>query len=194
MLPSHYQTDKTGKTGGRRQIVDRRRQRFCFLVGRRLFSDAPKLKVSLTDPPIFRDFVIVEASGDSLRMISQPFEEKIMISAEGRPIIGCQSADDRQAVGKWHFSKQPSTDKLGWWSPDYRPIINFGLYNACIHNIYEINSCICYFGIHFIGPCVQILSVFVFDFLVELFVWRFKINVTTYLKLMQHNAEYNLIY
>ena len=31
-------------------------------------------------------------------------------TTEGRPIIGCQSADDRQ-VGRWHFIKEPSTDR-----------------------------------------------------------------------------------
>ena len=46
-----------------------------FLVSRRIFVEAPKLKVSLTDPPIFRGFIISEASGD------------------GRPLIGRQSAD-----------------------------------------------------------------------------------------------------
>ena len=47
-----------------------------FFVGRRLFFvEAPKLKVLLTDPPIFRGFVIGEASGD------------------GRPMIGRQSVD-----------------------------------------------------------------------------------------------------
>ena len=46
-----------------------------FMVGRRVFCRSTKLKVSLTDPPIFRGFVIGEASGD------------------GRPMIGRQSAD-----------------------------------------------------------------------------------------------------
>ena len=58
------------------------------------------LKVSLTNPPIFMGFVIGEASGDGCPMIGRRFEEiVIMISAEGRLIIGCQSADDRQTVG-----------------------------------------------------------------------------------------------
>ena len=57
--------------------VGRRRHRFLLILGRptTFFVEAPNLKVSLTDPPIFRGFVIGEASGD------------------GRPMIGRQSAD-----------------------------------------------------------------------------------------------------
>ena len=65
------------------------------------FVEAPKLKVSLTDQPIFRGFVIVEASGDGRPMMGRRFDDFfIMISAEGRPIIGRQSADDRQTVSR----------------------------------------------------------------------------------------------
>ena len=65
------------KIGRRRPIVGRRRHRFWlnFWSADDFFVEAPKLKVSLTDPPIFMGFVIVEASGD------------------GRPMIGRQSAD-----------------------------------------------------------------------------------------------------
>ena len=30
-----------------------------------------------------------------------------MISVEGRPIMGRQSVDDLQTVGRWHFIKEP---------------------------------------------------------------------------------------
>ena len=65
------------KIGRRRPIVGRRRHRFLqiFWSADDFFIKAPKLKVSLTDPPIFIGFVIGEASGD------------------GRPMIGRQSAD-----------------------------------------------------------------------------------------------------
>ena len=54
-------------------------------------AGAPKLKVSLTDPPFFRCFVIGEALADGL------------------PIIGRQSVDDPQTVGRWFFFiKEPS--------------------------------------------------------------------------------------
>ena len=77
-----------------------------------IFVEAPKLKVSLTDPPIFRGFVIGEASGDGRPMIGRRFEEiYLMISVEGRPIIGRQSADNRQTVGRSHFIKEPSADR-----------------------------------------------------------------------------------
>ena len=49
-------------------------------------------------------FVIGEASGDGRPMIGpavgRRFEKIDMISAEGRPIIGLQSADDRQTVDR----------------------------------------------------------------------------------------------
>ena len=74
--------------------------------------EAPKLKVSLTDPPIFKGFVIGEASGDDRPTIGRRFEEiYLMISAEGRPIIGCQSTDDRQTVRRSHLIKQPLLDR-----------------------------------------------------------------------------------
>ena len=94
---------QNGKIGRRRPIVGRRRHRFwkIFWSADDFFVEAPKLKVSLTDPPIFRGFVIGEASGDGRPMIGRRFEDFfIMISAEGRPIIGRQSADDRQTVGR----------------------------------------------------------------------------------------------
>ena len=58
-------------------------------------------------------FVIGEASGDGFF---------IMISADGRPIIGRQSADDRQTVGQWQFIKEPSADRHRI-SAVWRPII-----------------------------------------------------------------------
>ena len=46
-------------------------------------------------------FVIGEALGVDRPTVGRSFEEiYIMISAEGRPIIGRQSADDRQTVGR----------------------------------------------------------------------------------------------
>ena len=81
------------------------------LFGNDFFVDAPKLKDSLTDPPIFRGFVIMTVreivkrwSADSRSTFFAEFY--IMISAEGRPIIGRQSTDDRQTVGRWYFIKE----------------------------------------------------------------------------------------
>ena len=70
-----------------RAIVGRRRHRVwqIFWSADNFFVEAPKLKVSLTDPPIFRGFVIGEASGDDRRW----------------------SAD----IGRWHFIKEPSADR-----------------------------------------------------------------------------------
>ena len=71
---------------------------FFFWSADDFFVEAPKLKDSLTDPPIFRGFVVGEASA----MVAPRFEEIYsLISAEGRPIIGRQSADYRQTVGRY---------------------------------------------------------------------------------------------
>ena len=85
ILQSHYPNRRSAdglrakfwKIGRRRPIVGRRRHRFWlnFWSADDFFVEAPKLKVSLTDPPIFMGFVIGEASGD------------------GRPMSGRQSAD-----------------------------------------------------------------------------------------------------
>ena len=81
ILQSHYpnrrsadgRRAKFGKIGRRRPIVGGRRHRFWlnFWSADDFFVEAPKLKVSLTDPPIFIGFVIGEASGDNRPMIGQ---------------------------------------------------------------------------------------------------------------------------
>ena len=83
ILQSHYpnrwspdgRRAKIGKIGRRRPIVGRRWHRFwkIFWSADDFFVEAPKLKVSLTDPPIFRGFVIGEASGDGRPMIGRRF-------------------------------------------------------------------------------------------------------------------------
>ena len=66
---------KFWKIGRRRPIVGRRRQRFwlIFWSADDFFVEATKLKVSLTDPPIFMGFVVGEASGDGRPMIGRRF-------------------------------------------------------------------------------------------------------------------------
>ena len=121
-----------------------------FLSADDFIDEAPKLKLSLTDPLIFRFFfVIIGASSDSRPMIGRLFEENyIMISANGRPIIGCQSPDDCLTVDRGHFIKDPSADRhrnrssCSRWLPDFRLIIDFALcyivYNAGFLIIYVI--------------------------------------------------------
>ena len=112
-----------------------------------------------------------------------------MISAEGRPIIGRQSADDRQTVGRLCFIKESSADRRryrpidGRWSPDCWPIIKCGLcnilYNACIHIMYEIKSFInAIFGFISLDLVYKYIICFfvVFGFLIVLFVCRFEIT------------------
>ena len=112
--------------------------------------EAPKLKVPLTNPPIFMGFVIGEASGgglpDDRPTIGQLFEDfVIMISAEGRPIIGRQSADDRKTVGRWHFIKKPSEDRRRI-SAFIRPMITrlSADHNVCLY----ICTCVILFTMH----------------------------------------------
>ena len=88
---------------------------------------------------------------------SQPtlWRNFIMISAKGRPIIECQSADDRQTVGRCHSIKESSAD-WRWISAVVRPMVArlsadhkmwFVFYSLIMHIsalfIYEIKSCIC---------------------------------------------------
>ena len=167
ILQSHYPNRrspdgrwaKNEKIGRRRPIVGRRRHRFwqIFWSADDFFVEAPKLKVSLTDLPIFRGFVIGEASGDGRPMIGRQSPDFLKIflswyrpkvarsSGVNRPTIARRSVDDilsknrRQTDARY----RPS---FGRWSPDCRPIINFGLcyivHNACFRIIYEIISCI----------------------------------------------------
>ena len=94
VLQSHYPNRRSAdgrrakfwKIGRRRPIVGRHRHRFwlIFWSADDFFVEAPKLKVSLTDPPIFIGFVIGESSGDD------------------RPMIGRQSADAWKKFSSWY--------------------------------------------------------------------------------------------
>ena len=134
------------------------------------------------------------------------FEEFfIMTSAEGRPIIGRQSADDRQTVGRWHFIKDPSADRRRI-SAVIRPMIArlsadhklwFVLYCLqCMYPHYLWNYILhlFYFWIHFIWPRVQVISGFCVGFPIELFIWRFEINVCTTSKRLQPNSGHSHIW
>ena len=88
--------------------IGRRRHRFwrIFWSDDAFFVEAPKLKVSLTDRPIFKSFEIGEASGDGHPMISRqsadglrkfPFWYWWMVARSlgvNRPTITRQSVDD----------------------------------------------------------------------------------------------------
>ena len=129
----------------------------------------------------------------------------IMISADGRPIIGRQSADDRQTVGRWHFIKEPSADRRRI-SAVIRPMIArlsadhklwFVLYSLqCRYPPYLSTHIVhlFHFGIYFIWRRVQVISGFCVGVLIELFVWRFKINVCTASKRLQLNSWHSLIF
>ena len=130
----------------------------------------------------------------------------IMISVEARPIIGRQSADNRQTVGRWHFIEEPSADRrrisavirpmFARLSADH--IFWFVLYCVqCIypHYLWNYIMHLFYFWIHFIWPRIQVRDIcFFVGFPIELFVWRFEINVSTTSKRLQPNSGHSLIY
>ena len=167
ILQSHYpyrrsadgQWAKIWKIGRRRPIVGRHRHRFwlIFWSADDFFVEAPMLKVSLTDPPIFRGFAIGGPSGDGRPMIgrqSADFLKKFTSwypptvarsTGVNRPTIARRSVDDLLSKNRRQTDAgcRPS---FGRWSPDCRSIIklilNFIVYNAYIHIIYKIKSCI----------------------------------------------------
>ena len=109
-----------------------------FFVGRRLFCRSTQVKSFVDRSANFHGFChrwsVGRWSPDDRSTVGRRFEGiYIMISAEGRPIIGRQSADNRQTVGRLSFTKESSADirryrpSFGRWSPDCRPIIKCGL-------------------------------------------------------------------
>ena len=76
-----------------------------FLVGRRVFCRSTQVKSFVDRSANFQGFChrrsVRRWSPDDRPTVGRLFEEIfIMLSAEGRPIIGRQSADDRQTVGR----------------------------------------------------------------------------------------------
>ena len=76
-----------------------------FLVGRRLFCRSNQVKIFVDRSADFYGFChrwsVGRWSPDNRPTVGRRFEQiYIMISAEGRPIIGRQSVDDRQTVGR----------------------------------------------------------------------------------------------
>ena len=118
-----------GKSGGRRPIVGRRRHRFwlIFWSADDFFVEAPKLKVSLTDPPIFIGFVIGETSGDDRPTVGRRFEEIFIM------IFGQRSPDHRASIGRRSPDGRPmpfyqriigrQTPDIGRHSVDGRPTV-----------------------------------------------------------------------
>ena len=136
--------------------------------------EAPKLKVSPTDLPIFKSFVVGEAPAIIVwwsTVSRRLFKEIYMISAVARPIIGRPLADYRQTVFRWHFIKEPSADRrqtsavirpmIARLSVDHKRLFCHIVYNACILIVYTKIICFCVW------------------FLIVPFVWRFEINVST---------------
>ena len=222
ILQSHYQNRqspdawwaKNGKIGRRRPIVGRRRHRFWqnFWSADDFFVEAPKLKVSLTDLPIFRDFVIGETSGDGrpmidrhsaviLKIFSSRYRPKVARSSGfNRPTIARRSIDDilSNNLRQTDAGYRPS---FGRWSPNCRSIRNCGVYMCDIVNNACVNTFIMkyimdwfYFGIHCNWPRVQVMSGFCVGFPIELYVWHFEINISTTSKRLQPNSGHSLIY
>ena len=171
ILQSHYPNRrspdgrwaKNGKIGRRRPIVGRRRHRFwqIFWSADDFFVEAPKLKVSLTDPPIFRGFVIGEASGDGRPMIGRQSADFLKIfSSWYRSKVARSSGDDRQTVGRWHFIKEPSADRrrisavirpmIARLSADHKLWVSlYCVYCMYSHDLWNYIMHLFYFGIYF---------------------------------------------
>ena len=154
ILQSHYpnrlsadgRRAKFWKIGRRRPLVGRRRYRFWlnFWSADDFFVEAPKLKVSLTDPPIFIGFVIGEASGDGRPMIGRQSADVLKkFTSWYRPKVARSSGVNRPTIARRSVDEVLSKNRrqteadIGRWSPDCRPIIKCGLcyifYNAYIH-------------------------------------------------------------
>ena len=172
ILQSHYPNRqspdgrwaKNGKIGRRRPIVDRRRHRFwkIFWSADDFFVEAPKLKVSLTDPPIFRGFVIGEASGDGRPMIGPTigrlFEDFFVMN------IGRRSPDHRASIGRrspdgrsmtfYQRTVGRQTPDIGRHSADDRPTVGRSLSLVCAllftMHVSTYFMHLFYFGIYFI--------------------------------------------
>ena len=117
-----------------------------FLVGRRLFCRSTQVKSFVDRSADFHGFChrwsVGRWSPDDRPAVGRRFEEiYIMISAEGRPIIGRQSADDRQTVGRCGFIEESSADRhryrpsFGRCSPDCRTMIKCDLCNIFITHV-----------------------------------------------------------
>ena len=150
-----------------------------FLVGRRLFCRSNQVKIFVDRSADFQRFLSsVKRRAMVARQSADFFEDFfIMISTEGPPIIGRQSADDRQTVGLWHYIKEPSADRrrisvIARLSADYKLwfvlFILFTIRVQCIHINYEIYHAF-FFILGFISfdliwPRVQVISGFCVGF------------------------------
>ena len=160
ILQSHYPNRRSAdsrwaiswKIGRRRSIVSRRRQRLwlnCWSADD-FFCRSTQVKSFFDWSPDFHGFChrwrVGRWSPDDRLTIGRRFEEiYIMISAEDRPIIGRQSADDRQTISRWGYIKDSSADRrryrpfLGRWSPACRSIIKCGLcYILIMHVLHYV--------------------------------------------------------
>ena len=135
-LQSHYSNRLSpdgrwaniGNIERRRPIVGWHRHRYLpifWSANAFFFVEAPKLKVSLADLSIFRDFVIVETSGNGRHFISWNRPKVASSSGVNRPTITRRSVDNILSNNrrKTDARYRPSFGQL---SPDCRPIINFG--------------------------------------------------------------------
>ena len=152
-----------------------------FLVGRRVFCQITQVQSFVYRSADFQGFCHRRSVGrwspDDRPRVGRLFEEFfIMLSAEGRPIIGRQSADDRQTVGRWDFTNEPSIDRL-WISAVSRPMITrlstdhkLWFMLCCLqwmyqHYLWKWIIQLCYFGIFFsLDLLYKYYLVFVLDF------------------------------
>ena len=163
---------------------NRRRFWQIFLSADNFFVEAPKLKVSLTDPLISRGFDIGEASGDGCPMIDRQSDDILKtFSSRYRPKVARSSGINRPTIARLSVDDILSNNcrqtdagygpSFGRWSPDYRPIINFVLYmcfinivyDACINTNYEIyHAFILFWDSFHLTSCTSNIWFFVLDF------------------------------
>ena len=105
---------------------------WIFFIGRRLFFvEAPKLKVSLTDPPIFMGFFIGEASGEYRPTVSRRFEVTSWQRSMVARSIGRLSPDDR-SMTFYQRTVGRQTPDIDRHSADDRPTVGRSLSLVCV--------------------------------------------------------------
>ena len=92
------------------------------------FVEAPKLKVSLSDPPIFRGFVVGDASGDGRPMIGRQSADFLKIfSSCCRPKVARSSGVNRPTISSLDgrsMTFPKCCPIVGRWTADDRPMQN----------------------------------------------------------------------
>ena len=170
-----------------------------FLIGRRLFCRSTQVKSFVDRSTDFQGFChrwsVGRWSPDHRPTIGRHFEvfsswyRPMVARSSGvyRPTIARRSVDDILSKNR-RLTDAGYRPSFGRWSPDCRPIVNFGLYmcfivyNACIHINYKIRNVyhafILFLDSFHLTSCTSNIW-FCVGFPIELFVLHFEINIST---------------